>query len=86
MHRAERRKRTFKVISHRLVQIKRISMYTGHNKIHSFKKTNPFDCGRPRCWLCSNPRRTWKTDTRQEQIAELSAKEQVYQLFKENNK
>lgn len=34
---------------------------------HRFVKHHAMNCGRPHCMLCSNPRRTWKERTVQEQ-------------------
>lgn len=35
-------------------------------EIHRFHKRKAMNCGRPRCMLCGNPRRTWNQKTMQE--------------------
>jgi len=34
---------------------------------HYFSKMHALNCGNPKCFMCSNPRRTWKELTIQEQ-------------------
>lgn len=41
---------------------------------HRYAKHHAMNCGRPNCLLCSNPRRTWKEKTRQEQSFEAQIK------------
>ena len=33
---------------------------------HRFAKLNAVNCGNPKCFLCSNPRKVWKEKTFQE--------------------
>jgi hypothetical protein len=33
---------------------------------HKFAKQHVMDCGNPKCYLCSNPRRVWNELTQQE--------------------
>jgi hypothetical protein len=36
------------------------------NKPHRFAKHHAMNCGNPKCYLCSNPRRVWNELTQQE--------------------
>ncbi len=88
MNRAERRRRTFKIVCRRRRMSERIMrLPDGDNprRIGSMKKRNPFNCGNPKCSLCRNPRKEYKgktcyEKTRQERQASLSEKEQGDQL------
>lgn len=44
------------------------------------RKTKPWDCGRPRCRLCSSPRVTHGYPTRKEYMADYSLREQLADL------
>lgn len=89
MNRAERRRRTFNVVRYRTEQADLSGLflevdddgvirdYFDPKKIGTYKKSNPFNCGNPRCYLCTNPRKMYKEKTRHEQIAALTAREQI---------
>lgn len=40
--------------------------YYNDNNKHKLHKRHAMDCGTPGCYMCANPRRTWKEKTLQE--------------------
>lgn len=59
MKRADRRARTKKFVAKQL----RIARLCGILNVVAgkFKKKHALDCGNPRCRICGNPRKLWKT-------------------------
>lgn len=45
------------------------------------RKTKPWDCGRPQCSICGNPRRVWKYRTRKEEMADFIQKEMLGETY-----
>lgn len=77
MDRAERRRRTERIVARRKEVMRWSGMleWADDRRIGRCKTLHPFDCGRPKCGICSLHKRNWCGRTKQERKAELTLKE-----------
>lgn len=73
MDRAERRRRTERIVRRRIRVMRWSYMdeWATERYVGRCKKIHPFDCGRPRCGVCSLGKRKWAGKTLQERKAAL---------------
>ena len=79
MNRAERRWRTANIVARRQWQLDWIFPEgdAAPKVVGRCRTMAPFDCGRPRCGLCSLIKRKWAGPTRAEMQAYLSFREDL---------
>lgn len=65
MKRAERRAKTANFIAKQIRIAKRFGLKIIPGK---FRKKHALDCGNPRCSICGNPRKIWKSIPLKEKI------------------
>lgn len=77
MDRKERRRRTARIVDRRKEVMRWDGMleWADDRRIGRCKTLHPFDCGRPKCGVCSLHKQKGHERTRQEQKAELALKE-----------
>ena len=64
-------KHSKRISKKRSATIKQVKIAQAHGitvrEYHRYAKHHAMNCGRAHCMLCTNPRRTWKEKTMQEQ-------------------
>ena len=74
----ERIKHSRRISKTRNAEIRQVKSARAHGitvkEYHRYAKHHAMNCGRPNCLLCSNPRRTWREKTLQEQKFEKQIK------------
>jgi hypothetical protein len=67
----DRIKHSRRISKTRNAEIRQVKIARAHGitvkEYHRYAKHHAMNCGRPHCMLCSNPRRTWREKTIQEQ-------------------
>ena len=67
----DRIKHSRRISKTRDAEIRQVRIARAHGitvkEYHRYAKHHAMNCGRPNCLLCTNPRRTWKEKTVQEQ-------------------
>ena len=78
MNRAERRRRTSIIVRRRIREAKLFDLHHP-SMVGRMKIMSPFDCGRPKCFVCGS-RRRFEGPTRQEVQQELAFNEYFREL------
>lgn len=78
LKRARRRRLTTNAIN-KQKRIAKLSTWNHKitNQPHRWAKHHAMDCGRTKCIVCGNPRRTWKQKTLKEKQIENTFKEEI---------
>ncbi len=67
----ERIKHSRRISRTRDAEMRQVRIAKAHGitvkEYHRYAKHHAMNCGRPHCMLCTNPRRTWREKTIQEQ-------------------
>jgi hypothetical protein len=67
----ERVKHSRRISKTRDAEMRQVKIAKAHGitvkEYHRYAKHHAMNCGRPNCLLCTNPRRTWREKTIQEQ-------------------
>jgi hypothetical protein len=67
----DRIKHSRRISKTRSAEMRQVKIARAHGitvkEYHRYAKHHAMNCGRPHCMLCSNPRRTWREKTIQEQ-------------------
>lgn len=73
MDRAERKRRTANVVARRVKEMRWDGMFEWIDEqyVGRCRHMSPFDCGRPRCGVCTLLKRRWAGKTRQEKRFDL---------------